>query len=136
MKIIFLDIDGVLNCETTKERHCGCIGIEPAKVELFNKILEKTGAMVVLSSTWRLDAQSRAEVKKYVDYFDITPEIEGKSRGKEIESWIEKHNVDKYAIIDDDDDMIHNQKRYFFQTTFKEGLTANIANSVIKFLNH
>lgn len=51
MKTIFLDVDGVLtnsgylNYET---RH-----INPEKVRLLSQIVKKTGAVIVLTSTWK-----------------------------------------------------------------------------------
>lgn len=58
MKIIFLDIDGVLNCSTSKS-FChddlyGIItGIDSDKVKRLAKIVEITGAEIVLSSDWK-----------------------------------------------------------------------------------
>lgn len=58
-KVIFLDVDGVLNCKHTEERIWGedgkfeYVGIEDQKVELLAKIIGATGAVIVLTSTWR-----------------------------------------------------------------------------------
>lgn len=51
-KIIFLDIDGVLNRHIRDEVACSNI-IEYAKIILLNKILLATDARIVLSSAWR-----------------------------------------------------------------------------------
>ena len=53
IKLIFLDIDGVLNCETTKERCGPYIGIEQEKVKLLKELVDKTGAYLILISTWK-----------------------------------------------------------------------------------
>lgn len=61
MKIIFLDIDGVLNDRDFLDgEEPGAIitghlvdAIDPARVELLNRIVEVTGASVVISSAWR-----------------------------------------------------------------------------------
>ena len=53
MKIIFLDVDGVLNSVNTKERLHGLIGIEEAKVKLLKEIVDATDAKIVLTSTWK-----------------------------------------------------------------------------------
>ena len=61
MKVIFLDIDGVLNCKTTREviwrkdGKQGFHGIESDKTKLLAQIIKETGAVIVLSSTWRLN---------------------------------------------------------------------------------
>ena len=61
IKVIFLDVDGVLNCETTEDviwrdkSKGGLRGIDDAKVELLKKIVDATSAMIVVSSTWRIN---------------------------------------------------------------------------------
>lgn len=47
MKIIFLDIDGVLNYENSKSK------VEEEKVKLLKEIVGRTDAEIVLSSDWR-----------------------------------------------------------------------------------
>ena len=51
MKLIFLDVDGVLNSAEWLETNQG--EIDPAKVRLLKQMIDATGAKVVLSSTWR-----------------------------------------------------------------------------------
>lgn len=52
MKILFLDIDGVLNThDFNAEAKCG--PIHKAKVDLLNGVLRATDARIVLSSAWR-----------------------------------------------------------------------------------
>lgn len=53
MKIIFLDIDGVLNCKFTKKEIFWFAFVSPQKIELLKQLIERSGAKVVLSSTWR-----------------------------------------------------------------------------------
>ena len=56
MKVIFLDIDGVLNCGTTTElTKTGDRFVENKFIERLKKIVDETGAKVVLSSDWRYD---------------------------------------------------------------------------------
>lgn len=53
MNIIFLDIDGVLNCRATKDK-CGPYrGIEDEKVSLIKKLVKESGARIVLISSWK-----------------------------------------------------------------------------------
>lgn len=59
MKIIFLDIDGVLNNQVDEERSVIKIDhpddfISERCVTLLNELIENTGAKVVVSSTWRI----------------------------------------------------------------------------------
>ena len=53
MKVIFLDIDGVLNSMSCKATIEGFDFVEDEKVALLKEIIDLTGAKVVLSSTWR-----------------------------------------------------------------------------------
>lgn len=54
MKIIFLDVDGILNWGVCKSRApSGCLGVEDDKVELLKQIVDRTGAKIVLTSTWK-----------------------------------------------------------------------------------
>ena len=60
MKIIFLDIDGVLNSDTWEKSKAFKNGVypsnsfDPFSVQLLNNIINETQAKVVLTSTWRL----------------------------------------------------------------------------------
>lgn len=142
MKILFLDIDGVVNCLTTHQRHRGFIGIDPEMAFRVGKIQLDTGCEVVLSSTWRLGEVSREEVRnQVVNFIDVTPEIHTGGRysgirGEEIQDWLDRHpEVTKYAILDDDSDMLETQLPNFFQTTWETGITKEIAEAVTNHLN-
>lgn len=139
MKVIFLDIDGVLNCRQTIERWDGFIGIDPVLVKNFLRIIDETGAKVVLSSTWRRDQNWRDVMRKN----GLTCKFLGRTnisyvpkRGTQIKEWLDecKKTIDKYVILDDDTDMLPGQK--LFKTDFYNGgLTEEIAEKVIKYLN-
>lgn len=153
MKVLFLDIDGVVNCATTTQRHRGTIGIDPYMAFLVGKITLDTGCKVVLSSTWRHWEDAREEVRKQVvDFIDITPSMpipysekerlglssmaELCERGKEIADWLVRNpTVERYAILDDDSDMLPEQLPNFFKTSWQTGLTEEIANRVTEHLN-
>lgn len=53
MKLIFLDIDGVLNGHDKHRHPNGYCGIDPACVYRLNRIVAETGAYLVISSAWR-----------------------------------------------------------------------------------
>lgn len=143
-KVLFLDIDGVCNSEEymTSGRHIKgtMLGIDPFPAVLVKMIVQDTGCDVVLSSTWRLNKDSREDVRReVVDFVDVTPDLwrEGKHlRGEEIEDWLNRHpEVTRYAILDDDTDMLAYQAPNFFKTSWKEGLTREIAQAVTEHLN-
>ena len=137
MKVLFLDIDGVVNCSATRQRFMGCWGIDPKLVAIVKDIIKKTGCKVVLSSSWRLDADFNAEARKKVcDFIDITPDNRGRSdRGCEVIAWLAKHKeVEAYAILDDNSDF-HNDQ-HLFRTDILIGITPAIADKVIAHLNN
>lgn len=142
-KILFLDIDGVCNSEETfrKEPHQH-FPIDPYMAFLVGKIQLETDCKVVLSSSWRHHKESIKEIeKRIVPIYDKTGSCCSGIRGVEIYSWISKNipyqerDALKFAILDDDSDMLLWQKDSFFQTSWKVGLTDEIANNIIKHLN-
>src|SRR3989344_9306803 len=74
-KVLFLDIDGVVNCETTTQRHRGFIGIDPYMAFLVGNMVDDLGLFVVLSSSWRhFHGDGIKEISKQVcPIVDITP---------------------------------------------------------------
>src|SRR5689334_14670437 len=71
MKVIFLDIDGVLNCSKTPNPRDFPYIVDKKLLARFKKLLERTGARVVLSSTWRCDPVGLFAAKHYgIPFFD------------------------------------------------------------------
>lgn len=139
MRVIFLDIDGVLNAHhNTKEREGGFIGMDPHLVRLFNRIVHMTRAKVVLSSSWRHDDDWRHTMERWgldvVPFIDRTERSMSGHRGEEIQEWLDRHPfVVEYAIIDDGSDMLPDQPH--FKTIWDVGLTPKIAEDIIRHLN-
>ena len=109
-KIIFLDVDGVLNDGFTKSRTpSGCVGVMDSKVKLIKKIVDATGAKIVLSSDWRLMDEDGLDyqylLKKLSKYglkiFDKTPDMDWRERWREVSAWLDSHNVGAWVAIDD-----------------------------------
>lgn len=118
-KIVFLDIDGVLNSMDYFGRTKDCKGyteINPEKVKLLKEIVDRTGAEIVLSSTWRDLGKRKNEpehpmytyltdtLKEYgMEIIDHTPYI-GQDRPKEIRAWLgNQHDKDiQFVSLDDD----------------------------------
>lgn len=149
MKILFLDVDGVMNSEetlrkqVTREYHPS--GIDPYLALLVNRIIETTGCEVVLSSAWRGSEENHKYIEKMIGakLRGITPRCCAGIRGVEIHMWLQK-NVDgfsstykgdfKIAILDDDSDMLLWQSDFFFKTSFKTGITPEVVESIINHL--
>jgi hypothetical protein len=123
-KILFLDIDGVLNSDSTKERFLQFTGISIFLATKLCRWLEKRKEVgVVLSSTWRLEDAFRNHVKlQGIDFVDCTPDLRsaGLKRGFEIEMWLKDHpNVTTYGILDDYDPsmFLAQQRPWLVQTS-------------------
>ena len=114
MKVIFLDIDGVVNCWGTKERApTKVIGVEQRLIAHIKEIVDATDAKIVLSSTWRKDwafglhdsvdwDYLREEfAKQDLHFLDYTPSRRDSHRGEEIKEWLEStgYDVESYVII-------------------------------------
>jgi hypothetical protein len=106
MKVIFLDIDGVLNCDHTTNPRKFPYVVDKKLLARFKKLLSRTGAKVVLSSSWRLDPVGLLAAKHWgVPFIDVAPDMPKKTRRDEVLTWLSKHpNVIRYTIIDDEDD--------------------------------
>ena len=119
IKIIFLDVDGVLNTSKTTRRLDCCnkfTFVDTRKVLRLRDIVERTGAQLVLSSTWRFGADPKAfwlereALRELVAefrrvrcplWFDTTPYLPATKRWQEINAWLILHNVEDFIILDD-----------------------------------
>ena len=137
MKVLFLDIDGVVNSRATTSFRNNLYPVDPHMAFMVGKIQLDTGCEVVLSSSWRHHPDGiKAVEDSVVKIFDKTPMLSQGVRGHEIQAWLDKHpEVTRYAILDDDSDMLPEQMPNFFKTTFQNGLLEDIAKKVTEHLN-
>lgn len=151
MKIIFLDIDGVLNSGKTVVRSPqGYIGIADNLVTKLRKIVKATGANIVLSSSWResflkqdLDGKylKRKLGYKGLKIFSTTELPQHSDRGLEICHWLENNRnlgITHFCILDDEFIQIfdyHKLTPYLVHTDCTEGLTAELVKKAISILN-
>ena len=109
-RVLFLDIDGVLNDHI---RHpTGYTVIDRDRVTTLNKIAF-LGVELVISSAWRYMIHGGALTLKGFDYLlkshgVMMPVIgltktdeEIQLRDNQIEDWLQEHQPDKFAVIDD-----------------------------------
>ena len=150
MRCVFLDIDGVVNCWSTKERAPSkVIGVEQRLIAHIKEIVDVTGAKLVLSSTWRKDwafnllngvdwEYLRDEFAKQDLYFlDYTPSRKDSHRGEEIKEWLEstEYDVKSYVIIDDEMfDIRDLHKGHMVQTSFNSGIEPGAVKMAIDIL--
>jgi len=135
MKIIFLDIDGVLNCDTTPNPRKFPYIVDKKLLARLKKLLDRTGAKVVLSSSWRCDPIGLFAAKHWgVPFIDVCPDKPRSPRRNELLAWLSAHpRVTRYAVIDDEDDELDDLP--LFQPSSKTGLTMEIVRGVAKYLN-
>jgi len=139
MKALFLDVDGVLNTSnllssffiSDKRSDPVCLD----RLAMVKRIVDSTGCVVVLSSSWRLTDTLRNRITTEaanagVKIYDITPDLPTEDRDIEILTWCELNSVKTYAILDD----LSLPDPNLFQTTMLDGLTNKIADSIIKHL--
>ena len=123
-KVIFLDIDGVLNDEGANLRNG--VYIDNDMVIRLKKIVEATGAQIVLSSSWRkayfdflenlenglesnqaelimlhdMFEQHGLQIKDRTEYISSGPY----ARPAEIRAWLASaYDIKSFVILDDDD---------------------------------
>jgi hypothetical protein len=158
MRALFLDVDGVLNSEAfllkIDARHrqlghiahdCGCFHhdqqIDREAVARVNRIVLKTSAKIVISSSWR-KLYDPSELQRVLVERGLLAEIIGETpdghkdpemivvhghpermeRGYEIDLWLRRHpEVERWVILDDGGDMAMHKNR-LVQTDCEEGL--------------
>lgn len=155
MKILFLDIDGVLNSHEfwIRCRELGLIPddqIDPQAVERLNRLTDATGAKIVVSSTWRLPYVWNKQLAMLVtrlqkvgikaEIIGMTPDHQKQyGRGGEIQAWMlqarqDGMDIESFAILDDDSDM-GNLMDYLVKTTMAYGLQETHVEAVIQLLS-
>ena len=141
MKIIFLDIDGVLVTRNSiKYQYLNFpdedeIRFSKKAVKNLNKLIRLTKARIVISSTWRLfhsfeKLQNIFEEQEIKGKIISTTSVEKATieedipRGQKITDWLEQNSkVEQYVIIDDDvqADCIQFHPYNCVETSYKRG---------------
>ena len=108
MKVIFFDIDGVLNCTDTPNPRKFPYIIDARLLRRFKRLLKQCKAKGVLSSSWRVDPIGLLAAKHFgVPFIDVCPDMPSEPRCVEIRAWLLEHpEVARYAVIDDEDDSL------------------------------
>lgn len=129
MRILFLDIDGVLNNDSSLSEG---IHLIPEKIVMIRELCIELDLYIVISSSWRI-LLTLNEIQKIFRLLgfsctnriiDITRKSKcGELRGNQIEDWLlDNPQVHKYVIIDDDSDMLEYQKEQFIHINHHVGL--------------
>ncbi len=164
MKVIFLDIDGVLNADDDfggrskpNPRIHGILGVSRSKVKRLKRILDETGAKIVLVSSWKYDYHNyitghenvwgkylRNKLRKdKIDIMDDTYRYDrsaGQNRGLEIKTWLEEttEQIESWIVLDDEifcDYTTYDIPKHLVKTKDATGLTEELADKAIELLN-
>jgi len=149
MKVIFLDFDGVINDYMTINE------INEYNVEMLKRIVNETGAKVVVTSSWKMPYQrNNRDIESFVnnnyyaqilkengiDIIDWTPYmkqqgIKDDQREQEILEYLKNHpEVTEYLILDDDY-IIESLKEHEIFLDLSSGLREKYVEPAIKILN-
>jgi hypothetical protein len=154
-RILFLDIDGVLNCgEWMEQGHMkgppDAQHFAPHLCARLERILVETGCSIVVSSAWRI-MHSTGAIEAYLHergassarVIGETPRhgespggiIYGQRRGLEIQAWLNANPDPQhvFAIVDDSDDMDPVRHR-LVRTSWSHGLQERDADQLIQLL--
>ena len=138
VKLLFLDLDGVICCNYHGE-------LEADKLALVGKIVEETGCRVVLSTDWRRQPHLRTRAEETLSGYGVTcigatPQypMYARVRPKEILAWMAEYNgpIAAWCALDDRDLVLEEGGapafiNHFVLTEFATGLTEPLAQRVI-----
>ncbi len=149
-KVIFLDIDGVLNGNlfVPKDDKFGVL-IGNTRLNLIKQIIDATDAKIVLSSSWKEHWEKNEkecddvgrEINEIfstigLSIFDKTPEYHN-DRKQEIIVWLRDHpEVSKFVVIDDNpfaEDILRNH--FVLTSHLRYGVDEDDAHNAISILN-
>lgn len=146
MKVIFLDVDFVLNTVFSERRIYCYTFVDTRKVLRLRDIVERTGAQIVLSSTWRIAdtpinkicydiLKAEFERVRCPVWVDCTPYFPGRKRQVEIYSWLQQHSeVENFIILDDLEEELRWYKDHLVLTNKFDGLNKERAELAIQML--
>jgi FMN phosphatase YigB (HAD superfamily) len=132
MKIIFLDIDGVLNSTSSAIVYNGYNQLDPVSIGLLKELTVRTGAQIVISSTWRFRFNREEFIELFSKYgWKKAPIIsmteksvpDGVTRGHEIDEWLTRHKeITEFVILDDSTDFLPEQRNNLVLVSNVDGL--------------
>jgi hypothetical protein len=133
MKLIFLDIDGVLNKKDSQLPDV-CL-IEENPLSLLSDLIRKSGAEIILTSSWRLTTDEpwrEPLLRGGASVAGQTARLNGNNRRREIELYLESHApVESFVILDDQAGRWGKLKNNCVHINPKIGLTeANVAQAL------
>jgi hypothetical protein len=151
MKLLFLDIDGVLNSYRTYFTlgsgdpsfllSADNPRLDPIAIALLKRVVDTLDFKIVLSSSWRVGYNDQEIINmwkigmsthygwKVPELFPIIGATQqddfNASRGQDIQNYLDNSSeVESYIILDDDPDMLTKQLPHFYRCKTTVGLDA------------
>ena len=149
-KVIFLDVDGVLNSNTFEQwlyenhvkKYYGYELLDQKAILCLQDIVFTTDAEIVLSSSWRLSTHMTKMLEDQLRPYALAISsftqrlVYNGDRGEEITAWLKDNpDVTHYVILDDEFEMA-DHKEHFVKTTMAYGLLPEHANRAIEILTN
>lgn len=139
-KILFLDIDGVLNSLGSAKKFGTFEVLDVEAVRLLRRVTEKHQAEIVITSLWRIGSRWLERINTALakagwenpPIIDRTPDMSGQIRGKEIQAWLDANPTESFVIIDDEDDMKDEQMSHFVRCDNRVGFTESQVRAIEK----
>jgi hypothetical protein len=154
MKILFLDIDGVLNSDSYDRRRDLSIlsNIDESRLPLLKSIVDETSAKIVLTSSWRKHWNSDENLcdesgiyitntfaKFGLKIYDKIPDLGYNKRREEVKAWLARTTepIESYVILDDNAFFWEELYEHLVKTNprFGSGLEKEHCEKAIEILN-
>lgn len=140
MKLIFLDIDGVLTTPRTDFQFC------KSCVDNLLDLVKSCDAKIIICSSWKESTLENTLrllpvcIREHI--IAQTPDVEEGNKGKEVQLYLQRHPSaqalpsDNYIIIDDEPDnyLPHQRSLHMVATNTYEGLTEENVRKAISIL--
>lgn len=140
-RIVFLDVDGVLNCASTKETINGFVGLDESKIELLSKFIKNwEDTYIVLISTWIDDKKMLTHLENRFKKYDLKIHAyidRKKSRGEAICDYLQNNRLENNFYVIFDDELFDYKKMNLTKHLIQTGYYGNgLTNKHIKKANN
>lgn len=148
-KLMFLDIDSVLNTADTMRRVVagddtiivwksnGLVEIaDPVYIARIHDIVQRTDCIVIGISSWFSSRRDRAEISKVLDipFVDVIDHTGGgMSRVRSVQRYLDSHDWESFVVIDDIPDFSPTLQANHVQP-IGSGLTEELADLAVRIL--
>ncbi len=151
-KLVFLDIDGVLNNKSDSSGYFDfnpdTYGLSDKNLFVLDNLLTRIGedVHVVISSDWRKYSVEHVyyhngkgyrsqlgKLLKEFPEFDVCPHVDGASKLEDISIYLQKNPHENYVVIDDDRRLCAFGE-HFFRIDSENGLTDADVEKIVSYL--